>query len=145
MSTKTQRACLEYEHADGYMIIRTFPGRTLPAMPGFDGAWRIAQGATSTLRLALVDGERNDTAHQLASGWTCTAKARKGYGDTTALFTATATLSNQLPNIVLTLTPSTTANLDFTGGVLDVELTHTDSGITAKVLACPVALLKEAV
>lgn len=145
MSAKKQRACLEYEHADGYLIVRTFAGRTLPAMPGFDGAWHIAQGATSTLRIALVDGDNGDNAHQLATGWTCVAKARANYGDTTALFTASATLDNELPNIVLTLSASTTAALDFTGGVLDVELTHTDSGIVAKVLSCPVALHKEAV
>jgi len=137
------RHCFEWEQTDKHLLVRTFPGRTLPAMPGFKGGWSIAQGSTAELAIALVNGDRDDAAWPLASGWTCTAKARENYGDATVLFTATATLSSKLPNIVLSLSASTTTALDFTGGVLDVELVN--GSTVLKILSCPVSLLKEAV
>lgn len=137
------RHAFEWEVTDKYLLIRTFAGRTLPAMPGFAGGWSIAQGSTAELAIALVNGDRDDAAWKLATGWTCTAKARVNYGDTATLFTATATLSDHLPNIILGLTAATTTALDFTGGVLDVELVN--GSTVLKILSCPVSLLREAV
>lgn len=129
--------------ANGSIDVVTVAGATQPAW--LDGGWRIQQGSTAFLLVNLVNGDEGNTAWDLTA-FSATLKARRKYGDADTLFTATSasgiTVAHNLPNIAVKLTPSVTAELDFTGGVFDLEVSLGSE--VMKVLAGQVYLAKEA-
>lgn len=128
---------------DGSIVVATRAGDSSPGW--LDKGWRIPQGGTAYLMVNLVNADAGNRTWPL-SGFTASIKARTNYGDTTTLFSATSgsgvTLANDAPNIVVKLAPATTAALDFTGGVFDLEVAY--SGDVLKVLSGQVYLEREA-
>lgn len=137
---------MRFEHhvdVDGIITVVTRSGSTAGAR--LTQGWVVPQGGTAYLLVHLVDGDRSDTTWNL-TGFTATLTAKKQSSDTTSLFTATSaseiTLTGNGPNITVKIPPATTAALDFTGGVFDLELGF--SGEVMKVLSGPVWLDREA-
>lgn len=105
----------------------------------------IEQGATFTYNLTWRDG--TGAIKALASGWTARMQIREtvSSGSTLVSLTNTAgiTLASTSPNIVVSLTATETAALNFTNAVYDLELVQTSSSTVYRILEGKVTLSKE--
>lgn len=103
----------------------------------------IEQGATFTYNLTWRDG--SGAVKALGSGWTARLQIRETVSSSTTLAsltnTAGITLGNSAPNIVISISATDTAALNFTNAVYDLELVN--SGTVYRVLEGKVNLSKE--